>query len=223
MDVPRTASGRGDAGRLVGGQFSSGIGDWPAPSPVTTRYIGQPNYWAPGPFPPADTGTKWGKRLANSFASTANTVLNPAREFGASIAPYSDDLDAAAMTMRGIPAYGKLAAVPIAGASAWSKADIKAARRLDRQGEQHATQAGRNRVELYSPSVRMDIDLVGRDHAVIKTPHSRLSSRNTQAPPGMKPMYNTSTGKSVLRSSTQEDIRLARKYLSRLDHEKFHN
>lgn len=215
LGFAQPASEQGNIGPLAGGRFSSGTENSPAPSLAPTRYIGGSNYWAPGLFPPADTGTRWGNGLANSFASAANTALNPVVELGASIAPYSDDLDAAAMTMRGVPGYGKLAAVPFAGASAWSKAAIKAARRLDTQAEQLAKQAGHNRVELRAPSVRIEIDLAGRAHAGIATPHTKRSPRNFEAPPGVGPKYNASRKFAPTLPSTQEDVRLARKYLRR--------
>lgn len=130
------ASGQGHASPLVGGQFTYGTGNWPAPSPVPHRYVGAPNYWASGPIPPADTGTKWGNSLANSFASAGNVFLNPVNRVGSSIAPYEDDLNALYMTTRGIPGYGKLWSVPIGATSGW----IRAARRLDKHALEIAKQ-----------------------------------------------------------------------------------
>lgn len=156
-----------------------------------------------------------GFRAALFSFSEFNVFLNPVVELGASIAPYSDDLDAAAMTMRGVPGYGSLAAAPLAGASAWSKAAIKAARRLDTQAEQLAKQAGRHRVTLHAPSVRAEIDLAGRGHARIPTPHTKRSPRNFDAPPDLGPKYNAGKKFANTQASTQEDLRLVRKYLTR--------
>jgi RHS repeat-associated protein len=73
--------------------------------------------------------------------------------------------------------------------------------------------AGRNRVTLRSQKEQLEIDLAGKAHNGVPTPHTRVSQRNPQAPE--QPAYNTSEGKSTLRPSTQEDIRAARRFLER--------
>lgn len=72
--------------------------------------------------------------------------------------------------------------------------------------------ANRHRVRLRSPSQQMDIDLAGRAHAGIPTPHTRVSPRNLRAP--NQPAYNIR--KSPVRPATQQDIRNVRRYLERL-------
>lgn len=74
---------------------------------------------------------------------------------------------------------------------------------------------GRTRVTLRSEAQQLEIDLAGKAHRGIPTPHTKVSPRNTQAPERLQPAYNTSESKSVLRPSTQEDIRNARRYLER--------
>ena len=73
--------------------------------------------------------------------------------------------------------------------------------------------ANKHRVTLRSPSQKMDVDLAGVSHRGIPTPHTRVSPRNPRAP--NQPAYNTSDSKSVLRESTQQDIRTVRRYLKR--------
>jgi len=75
--------------------------------------------------------------------------------------------------------------------------------------------AGKSRVTLRSEGQQMEIDLAGKSHNGIPTPHTKISPRNSQAPEHLQPAYNTSESKSILRPATQEDIRAARKYLER--------
>ena len=75
----------------------------------------------------------------------------------------------------------------------------------------------KNRVTLRSENQQLEIDLAGKDHAGIPTPHTKVSPRNHNAPERLQPAYNTSEKKSTLRPSTQEDIRTARRYLERQD------
>lgn len=72
---------------------------------------------------------------------------------------------------------------------------------------------GRNRVEIRSPSEMHRTDLAGKSHGGVDTPHTKVAPRNQNAP--NQPAYNTR--KSEDRSSTQQDIRNARRYLERKD------
>lgn len=68
---------------------------------------------------------------------------------------------------------------------------------------------GKNRVTLRSPSQKMDVDLAGKPHGGVPTPHTRVSPINPQAP--NQPAYNTKN--SPVNPSTQQDIRTVRRYL----------
>lgn len=75
-----------------------------------------------------------------------------------------------------------------------------------------ALNGGKNRVTIRSDKFQLDIDLQGKSHAGVPTPHTKLSSRNFQAP-GNKKVYNTSNKQALLERSSPQDIRLARGYL----------
>ncbi|ULA64751.1 MAG: hypothetical protein LZF86_190044 [Nitrospira sp.] len=68
---------------------------------------------------------------------------------------------------------------------------------------------GKNRVTLRSPSQRMDVDLAGKTHGGVPTPHTKVSPVNPQAP--NQPAYNTRN--APVNPSTQQDIRTVRRYL----------
>jgi RHS repeat-associated protein len=88
----------------------------------------------------------------------------------------------------------------------------KATKSLSEQAAELVPQnANRNRVTLTSPGQRIDVDLAGRPHAGIPTPHTKVSSRNPQAP--KQPAYDTK--KADVRAATQQDIRTVRRYLER--------
>lgn len=72
---------------------------------------------------------------------------------------------------------------------------------------------GRSRVTLDSPSQRMEVDLTGKPHAGVPTPHTKASERNTRAPESVQPAYNTK--KAETKPATQEDIRTVRRALER--------
>ncbi|MCT6721673.1 RHS repeat-associated core domain-containing protein [Acidovorax sp. K2F] len=74
---------------------------------------------------------------------------------------------------------------------------------------------GRSRVTLRSEEFQLQIDLIGRSHNGIPTPHTKESARNWRAPPHLQPVYNTTERQSELRPATQSDIRSARRYLER--------
>jgi hypothetical protein len=78
-----------------------------------------------------------------------------------------------------------------------------------------ASNGGRNRVTLRSPSHQLDVDLAGKAHAGIPTPHTKISPRNWSAPSRYQPAYNTSARQSTVRPATQADIRLVRRFLER--------
>ena len=75
--------------------------------------------------------------------------------------------------------------------------------------------AGKSRVTLRSEGQKMEVDLAGKAHNGIPTPHTKLSPRNGQSPEHLQPAYNTSEAKSTVRAATQEDIRTVRRYLER--------
>ena len=76
-----------------------------------------------------------------------------------------------------------------------------------------AKNGGKNRVEMRSPSVKVQTDLAGKSHAGVDTPHTKVSPLNPKAP--NQPAYNTKS--SEVKPSTQQDIRNARNYLERKD------
>lgn len=101
-------------------------------------------------------------------------------------------------------------------ATAEGAAASRVAPSIERQAADLVSQnGGRNRVTLRSPSQQHEVDLSGKAHNGIPTPHTKVSPRNAQAPERVQPAYNTSDSKSALRPSTQEDIRTVRKYLER--------
>ena len=73
----------------------------------------------------------------------------------------------------------------------------------------------KHRVTLRSEKQQLEIDLDGKTHNDVPTPHTKVSDRNFKAPEEMQPAYNTSERKSTLRESTIQDVRMARNYLER--------
>jgi len=71
--------------------------------------------------------------------------------------------------------------------------------------------ANKNRITLRSPSQKLEIDLAGKEHAGVPTPHTKNSPRNLKAP--KQPAYNTKN--SPVKPTTQQEIRTVRKYLER--------
>lgn len=65
----------------------------------------------------------------------------------------------------------------------------------------------------------MDVDLAGKDHTykgtVFETPHTKVSPRNTQAPASEQPAYNTGRKHATYHNTTQQEIRMVRKYLEK--------
>jgi RHS repeat-associated protein len=76
------------------------------------------------------------------------------------------------------------------------------------------------RVTLRSEKAQLEVDLTGKDHAGIPTPHTKVSPRNTKAPAAQQPAYNTGKKHAETHSSTQEEIRMVRKYLEKQTKEK---
>jgi RHS repeat-associated protein len=70
---------------------------------------------------------------------------------------------------------------------------------------------GKNRVTLRSPSQKVEIDLTGKSHGGVETPHTKISQRNLDAP--NQPAYNTKSAE--VKPATQDDMRMARKYLEK--------
>ncbi|HKP68704.1 MAG TPA: RHS repeat-associated core domain-containing protein, partial [Pyrinomonadaceae bacterium] len=73
---------------------------------------------------------------------------------------------------------------------------------------------GKHRVTLRTDKLRLDVDLAGSSHAGIPTPHTKLSLRNLQAPPG-RVRYNTTHKQALVERSTIQDLRIVRRYLRR--------
>jgi RHS repeat-associated protein len=85
---------------------------------------------------------------------------------------------------------------------------------LNKQAEELVPlNGGRNRVTLRSPSQKMEVDLAGKSHGGVPTPHTKVSPPNQRAP--NQPTYNTKT--SPVEPATQEDIRTVRRYLEGLE------
>jgi RHS repeat-associated protein len=72
---------------------------------------------------------------------------------------------------------------------------------------------GRNRVTLRSTHQQMEVDLAGKSHGGVPTPHTRVSQLNPRAP--NQPAYNTRN--STVEPATQQDIRTVRRFLERQD------
>ena len=70
---------------------------------------------------------------------------------------------------------------------------------------------GKSRMTLRSPSQKMEVDLTGKAHGGVPTPHTKVSPINPQAP--NQPAYNTKN--APVREATQQDIRTVRRYLER--------
>lgn len=70
---------------------------------------------------------------------------------------------------------------------------------------------GKHRVTLRSPSQKMEVDLAGKAHGGVPTPHTKVSPSNPMAP--KQPAYNTKN--SPVNPATQQDIRTVRRYLER--------
>jgi len=71
--------------------------------------------------------------------------------------------------------------------------------------------ANKNRATLRSPGQKMEVDLAGKSHGGVQTPHTKISPRNSKAP--NQPAYNTKS--SPVRPATQQNIRTVRKFLKR--------
>jgi RHS repeat-associated protein len=91
----------------------------------------------------------------------------------------------------------------------------RAARNADDLAEQAADlvslNGGRNRVTIRSPSQQMEVDLAGKAHGGVPTPHTKVSPLNPQAP--NQPAFNTRN--SPVTPATPQDIRTVRRYLER--------
>jgi RHS repeat-associated protein len=104
--------------------------------------------------------------------------------------------------------------MPIIGTAADATKISRGAVSLEKQAaDLVALNGGRSRVTLRSPSTQMAVDLQGRAHAGVATPHTTTSVRNLQSP--TQPAYNTS--KAATLPATQQEIRLVRKYLEAQD------
>jgi len=82
-----------------------------------------------------------------------------------------------------------------------------------------ASNGNKNRVTLRSDKFQLEVDLQGQAHNykgnVIETPHTKISPRNAKAPASQQPAYNTSKKHAEYHSTTQQEIRLVRKYLEK--------
>jgi hypothetical protein len=108
----------------------------------------------------------------------------------------------------GNAAISAAAIVPIVGDG--GKIGKYAARLSKSLGEQAAELVAKNggkaRVTLRSPSVKYEVDLAGKAHGGVPTPHTKVSPRNPVAP--KQPAYNTKG--SPVRPSTQDDMKIPR-------------
>ncbi|MES2403694.1 MAG: RHS repeat-associated core domain-containing protein [Pseudomonadota bacterium] len=85
-----------------------------------------------------------------------------------------------------------------------------AAKSLKEQAADLVSQnGGKNRVTIESPSQKIEVDLAGKSHGGIETPHVKVSERNLNAP--NQPAYNTKSAQ--VRPATQEDIDMAKHHL----------
>ncbi len=84
-------------------------------------------------------------------------------------------------------------------------------------GEQAAAliekNGGKHRVTLRSPGRKVEVDLAGKPHGPVPTPHSKVSPRNNTAP--KQPAYNTGKRNAFVRPSTQQDLRVVARFLDR--------
>ncbi|NQZ12142.1 MAG: hypothetical protein HRT35_33745, partial [Algicola sp.] len=85
----------------------------------------------------------------------------------------------------------------------------------DQAAELIPQNGNKSRVTLTSVNVKLDIDLDGRAHNGVETPHTKISQRNKKAPAHLGPKYNSTERQSTTRSTTQAEIRAARKYLKK--------
>ena len=90
----------------------------------------------------------------------------------------------------------------------------KGARSLDEQAADLVElNGGRNRVTMRSPSRQYDVDLAGRSHGGVPTPHTKISERNLRAP--NQPAYNTKSAEVT--KTTQDELRMVRRYLESIN------
>ncbi|MFT4926263.1 MAG: RHS repeat-associated protein, partial [Phenylobacterium sp.] len=71
------------------------------------------------------------------------------------------------------------------------------------------------RVTLRSEKIQLEVDLEGKPHNGVDTPHTKESPRNEKAPEHLQPAYNTSEKKSKTTSTTQAQLRAVRKHLKK--------
>ncbi|MEP1444739.1 MAG: RHS repeat-associated core domain-containing protein [Paraglaciecola sp.] len=71
--------------------------------------------------------------------------------------------------------------------------------------------AQKSRVTMRSPSQKIEIDLQGKSHGGVPTPHTKVSPANLQAP--SQPAFNTRGASTT--ATTQQQIRTARKFLEK--------
>jgi hypothetical protein len=74
---------------------------------------------------------------------------------------------------------------------------------------------GKNRVTMRSESVQIDVDLAGKSHNGIETPHIKTSPRNNDAPAELGRKYNTSEKSSTTKAADQSVLRMVRKFLEK--------
>ena len=72
---------------------------------------------------------------------------------------------------------------------------------------------GKSRVTMRSESVQIDVDLAGKSHNGIETPHVKTSPRNIDAPAELGRKYNTSEKSSTTKAADQSVLRMVRKFL----------
>ncbi len=154
--------------------------------------------------------------------SQAQVVGNSQIQINNAVAKYSGEAAIVTSAVAGIGATAIFApeflpaVVPVAARAASTVAKILARRGGSKSLQDQAASlvsrnANRNRVTIRSPSQKLEIDLAGRSHGNVPTPHVKVSPRNLKAP--NQPAYNTKN--SPVRPATQNDIRTIRRFLDR--------
>jgi hypothetical protein len=102
----------------------------------------------------------------------------------------------------------------VAGVIPGAKAPMKGAELLaSRARELVSLNSGRARVTLHSSSVKFEVDLTGRPHANVPTPHMKSSPRNLDAPAELGPKYNTSEKFAPVMTLDWATLRTIEKFL----------
>jgi len=152
-------------------------------------------------------------------------------EYTMALPPSSPEARDAALTMAGVVvvAGAAVGADEAVGAGAALRAGVRyvagkiagavtrrvaagAAKSVKEQAADLVSQnGGKNRVTIQTPSHQIDVDLAGKSHAGVETPHVKVSERNLNAP--KQPAYNTKSAQ--VRPATQKDIDMVKHHLDK--------